>query len=239
MVAPTSSGPLEALDRMRAAAIAQSAGQMGRVYAPDAVHEFPFTRPGAPARMEGRDAIIGFITAFWETSPLRYERYRTIAIHQTADPDTIVVEQEVAGTSTTTGSFVLPNLLVLQTRDGQITHLRDYANLPALADVLGARILNLFDYLFIIGIKAVINAGGERLVPWIRLSFTPSFALAGGHPYSCLAEAKLGICPVVGKFLFIHRLRQSLVTLIVLSLCRQIRVVGFASALSRPVVLPC
>lgn len=140
MVAPTSSGPLEALDRMRAAAIAQSAAEMGQVYAPDAVHEFPFTRPGAPARMEGRDAIIGFITGFWDTSPLRYERYRTIAIHQTADPDTIVVEQEVAGTSTTTGSFVLPNVLVLQARHGQITHLRDYANLLALADALGSPI---------------------------------------------------------------------------------------------------
>jgi ketosteroid isomerase-like protein len=122
---------------MRAAAIARSAGDMGQVYAPDAVHEFPFTRPGAPARMEGRDVIMGFITAFWDTSPLRYERYRTIAIHQTADPDTIVVEQEVAGTSATTGSFVLPNLLVLRARHGQITHLRDYANLLALADALG------------------------------------------------------------------------------------------------------
>jgi ketosteroid isomerase-like protein len=122
---------------MRSAAIAQSVDEMGQVYAPDAVHEFPFTRPGAPARVEGRDAIMGFITAFWATSPLRYERYRTIAVHQTADPDTIVVEQEVAGTSATTGSFVLPNLLVLRARGGQITHLRDYANLLALADALG------------------------------------------------------------------------------------------------------
>jgi len=138
MVAPASPGPLETLDRMRAAAIARSAADMSQVYAAGAVHEFPFTRPGAPARLEGRDTIMGFIAAFWDTSPLRYERYRTIAIHQTADPDTIVVEQEVAGTSATTGPFVLPNLLVLRTRHGQITHLRDYANLLALADALGA-----------------------------------------------------------------------------------------------------
>ena len=138
MVTPASPGPLGTLDRMRAAAIARSAADMSQVYAAGAVHEFPFTRPGAPARLEGRDTIMGFIAAFWDTSPLRYERYRTIAIHQTADPDTIVVEQEVAGTSATTGPFVLPNLLVLRTRHGQITHLRDYANLPALADALGA-----------------------------------------------------------------------------------------------------
>jgi ketosteroid isomerase-like protein len=137
MVAPASPSPLETLNRMRAAAIARSAADMSQVYAAGAVHEFPFTRPGAPARLEGRDTIMGFIAAFWDTSPLRYERYQTIAIHQTADPDTIVVEQEVAGTSTTTGPFVLPNLLVLQTRHGQITHLRDYANLLALAGALG------------------------------------------------------------------------------------------------------
>jgi ketosteroid isomerase-like protein len=67
----------------------------------------------------------------WSTSPLRYECYRTIAIHQTANPGTIVVEQEVEGTSATTGSFVLPNIMVLTARHGQIAHLRDYANILA------------------------------------------------------------------------------------------------------------
>ncbi|HMD91994.1 MAG TPA: hypothetical protein VKG80_05065 [Trebonia sp.] len=79
-----------------------------------------------------------FITAFWSTSPLRYERYRTIAIHGTADPDTIVVEQEVAGTSSTTGSFVLPNIMVLKARHAQIAHLRDYANLLAVEEAIGS-----------------------------------------------------------------------------------------------------
>ena len=68
MVTPASPGPLETLDRMRAAAIARSAADMSQVYAAGAVHEFPFTRPGAPARLEGRDTIMGFIAAFWDTS---------------------------------------------------------------------------------------------------------------------------------------------------------------------------
>jgi hypothetical protein len=38
----------EILERFRAAAIAQSASEMGQLYAVDAVHEFPFTRPGLP-----------------------------------------------------------------------------------------------------------------------------------------------------------------------------------------------
>ncbi|MGH3168188.1 MAG: nuclear transport factor 2 family protein [Trebonia sp.] len=137
MVSEASSGPLEVLERMRRAAIDRSAADMGRVYAVDAVHEFPFGRPGVPSRIEGRDAILSFLTAFWNTSPLRYERYRTIAVHVTADPDTIVVEQEVDGTSSTTGSFVLPNVMVLEAGHGQITHLRDYANLVALDAAIG------------------------------------------------------------------------------------------------------
>ena len=138
MVTVTPPSALEVLERMREAAIARSAGDMSSLYAVDAVHEFPFTRPGVPSRVEGRDAIMGFITAFWSDSPLRYERYRTIAIHRTADPDTIVVEQDVEGTSITTGSFVLPNVMVLRVRRGQIAHLRDYANLLAVEEATGS-----------------------------------------------------------------------------------------------------
>lgn len=138
MVSLTPPGALEVLGRMREAAITRSAGEMSSVYAVNAVHEFPFTRPGVPSRMEGRDAIMSFITASWSTSSLRYERYRTIAIHGTADPDTIVVEQEVEGTSSTTGSFVLPNIMVLKVRHGEIAHLRDYANLLAVEEAAGS-----------------------------------------------------------------------------------------------------
>jgi ketosteroid isomerase-like protein len=136
MVTPT--GALDVLERMREAAIARSAADMSSVYAADAVHEFPFTRPGLPARIEGRDAIMSFITAFWNASPLRYQRYMTIAIHRTADPVTIIVEQEVEGISSTTGSFVLPNIMVFTAQEGEIVHLRDYANPFAVEEVTGS-----------------------------------------------------------------------------------------------------
>lgn len=138
MTLPSSSGTLDVLERMRKAAVTRSAVDMSSVYAVDAVHEFPFARPGVPSRMEGRDAIMSFVTAFWSTSPLRYERYRTIAIHRTADPGTIVVEQEVAGISSTTGPFVLPNVMVLTARHGRIAHVRDYASLPAVEAAAGS-----------------------------------------------------------------------------------------------------
>jgi hypothetical protein len=58
--------------------------------------------------------------------------------HGTADPGTIVVEQEVEGASSTTGRFLLPNIMVLKARHGQIAHLRDYANLLAVEEAAGS-----------------------------------------------------------------------------------------------------
>jgi ketosteroid isomerase-like protein len=130
-------GPHEVLERWRQAAISQSADDMRRLYAVDAVHEFPFTRPGLPSRLEGRDEIVNWIAAGWNANQLKYELYRTLAIHDTTDPDTIIVEQEALGTSTATGGFALPNIIVLTVRNGQIAHLRDYVNILAAAAAMG------------------------------------------------------------------------------------------------------
>jgi hypothetical protein len=98
---------------------------MSRLHAADAVHEFPFTRPSLPSRLEGRDEIVNFIAAGWQAFGLKHERYRTHAIYDTSDPETIIVEQEVLGTSASTGEFALPNIVVLTARKGQIIRLRD------------------------------------------------------------------------------------------------------------------
>ncbi|MFD1049321.1 nuclear transport factor 2 family protein, partial [Kibdelosporangium lantanae] len=118
-------------------AIARSVDEMAVVYAADAVHEFPFTRPGLPSRLEGREEILRFTTAVWETNAFSYNRYRTLAIHDTGDPNTIVVEQDALGTSAATGDFALPNIVVLTARDGQVAHLRDYVNILAADAVMG------------------------------------------------------------------------------------------------------
>ncbi|MEU4410987.1 nuclear transport factor 2 family protein [Streptosporangium sp. NPDC023963] len=130
-------GAREVLERFRQAAIGQSVDDMSRLYAVGAVHEFPFTLPGLPSRLEGRDEIVNWIAAGWKADLLRYERYRTLAIHETDDPETIIVEQEALGTSASTGEFALPNIVVLTVHNGQITHLRDYVNIPAAAAAIG------------------------------------------------------------------------------------------------------
>ena len=129
--------PRTVLERYRRAAIDQSAEDMSLLYAVDAVHEFPFTRPGLPSRLEGRDEIMTWIAAGWRSGVLKYDHYRTLAVHDTADPSTIVVEQEAVGTSATTGDFTLPNIVVLTTRDDQILRLRDYVNVQAAMAAIG------------------------------------------------------------------------------------------------------
>jgi ketosteroid isomerase-like protein len=130
-------GPRAVLERFRQAAVDQSVEELRRVYAADAVHEFPFTRPGVPSRLTGRDEIVEWIAAGWRAGPLKYERYRTLAIHDTTEPNTIVVEQEAVGVSATTGEFALPNIVVLTVHNGEITRLRDYVNVLAAAAAIG------------------------------------------------------------------------------------------------------
>jgi ketosteroid isomerase-like protein len=126
------------LARFQQAAIDKSITGMAELYAEDAVHEFPFTRPGVPARLRGRAQIRAFMAANWEKSPLHYKAYRNVVIHETADPGVIIVEQEATGTAATTGrDFALPNIVVLTVRDGRIVRFRDYVNVLAVAEAAG------------------------------------------------------------------------------------------------------
>jgi ketosteroid isomerase-like protein len=126
------------VERWRRASIARSTDAMRAVYAAAAVHEFPFPYPGVPNRLEGREEIVGWIAAGWAGDVPKFDGYRTLALHATADPRTVVVEQEVFGTSAATGAFTLPSIVVLTVDGGQIVRLRDYVDVRAAAAVLGS-----------------------------------------------------------------------------------------------------
>lgn len=127
----------DVLEHLRAASIEQDAARMAALYAEDAVHEFPFTMPGGPTRIEGRAAIAEFVATVYRSLPLRYSEYRTIAVHQ-VDGTTLVVEQEALGVNTVTGArFVLPNVAVIEVDpQGRIASFRDYVNPTAVAEAL-------------------------------------------------------------------------------------------------------
>jgi hypothetical protein len=106
--------------------------------ADDAVIEEPFAPPGRPKRFEGREQFLAFAEPQRAAFPVRFEEVRNVVIHDTVDPEVIIVEYELAGTVTTTGRrAAAPFIGVLRVRDGKTVHWREYQNVLAIAEALG------------------------------------------------------------------------------------------------------
>lgn len=121
--------PRDVLERIQHAALTSDAS-LSDLYAADAVHEWPFPFPGAPARLAGRDQIKAWSERMRAGgSRFRFERFDNVIVHETADPEVIIAEYDIHGQVTATGQpFAFSYILVLRVRDGQIVHLRDYLN---------------------------------------------------------------------------------------------------------------
>ena len=110
--------------------------------APDGYIEWPYRPPGAPARLQGRAEIHRHLTEAAKTF-IRFDEYRDVVVHETTDPEVIIVEYEAHGTVVTTGApFQQMVIAVFRVQNGQILSYRDYINpLPlveALASLTGA-----------------------------------------------------------------------------------------------------
>jgi uncharacterized protein len=105
------------------------------LFAPDAVMEAPFAPPGAPSRLEGREAIREHARHVM-ASPLRLADYEVTELYQTQDPEVVIVEMRANGTLTTSGQpFAATSIQILRIREGQIVLFRDFANPRILDDV--------------------------------------------------------------------------------------------------------
>ena len=70
--------------------------------------------------------------------PVRFDDCRGVVVHETADPEVIVVEYELVGTHTTTGvTASAPFIGVLRTRDGKLAHWREYQHTLVIAQAAG------------------------------------------------------------------------------------------------------
>ncbi|AGL17460.1 nuclear transport factor 2 family protein [Actinoplanes sp. N902-109] len=130
--------PREIFDRMCAQWLANQPTFTAELLADDVVIETPFAAPGRPTRIDGRQRVLEYTRASRAAFPVRFDDCRTIAVHDTADPDVIVVEYELAGTHTTTGlTATAPFIAVLRTRDGKLAHWREYQHTLAIAQAVG------------------------------------------------------------------------------------------------------
>ncbi|WP_433042568.1 nuclear transport factor 2 family protein [Dactylosporangium sp. CS-033363] len=130
--------PHELFDRMRTNWLANAPTYDADSLAEDVVLEMPFAAPGRPTRLEGRQRVLDFTRAGREAFPVRFDDCRNVVVHETADPDVIVVEYELAGTHTTTGATAsAPFVGVLRARDGKLAGWREYQHTLAIAHAVG------------------------------------------------------------------------------------------------------
>ena len=105
--------------------------------APAGYIEWPYRPPGVPARVQGHEAIRRHLTAV-AGGPVRIGEHRDVVVHETADPEVIIVEYEAHGTVVATGApFEQPVIAVFRVRDGRIQSYRDYINPLPLLEAFG------------------------------------------------------------------------------------------------------
>ena len=123
--------PRETVERFLAVAAHGTPDEMADLYAEGSVIEMPFgPQPGVPLRFEGREGPDGHRTRFANFLPaIRVTGIDLIALHETADPEVVIVEYDYRAVALPTGrSFINRYIMVVRVRDGLIAYSRDYAN---------------------------------------------------------------------------------------------------------------
>jgi uncharacterized protein len=133
-----SATPADVLAQRRHTILSGDVDGFADLFSPDAVIEAPFTGPpGTTMRLEGREAIREY-SRHVMASPLQLDDFEVTELHQTQDPEVVIVEMRTKGTLTATGqSFVATSIQVLRIREGQIVLFRDFADSRGLEDVIG------------------------------------------------------------------------------------------------------
>ena len=132
-----SATPADVLAQRRRLILSGDADGFADLFAPDGVIESPFAPPGAPSRLEGREAIREY-SRHVMASPVRVEDFEVVELYQTQDPEVVIVEMRAKATLTTTGqSFAATSIQILRIREGRIVLFRDFANPRILEDAIG------------------------------------------------------------------------------------------------------
>ncbi|MEU8331765.1 nuclear transport factor 2 family protein [Micromonospora sp. NPDC048839] len=103
---------------------------------PDGYIEWPYRPAGVPGRLRGRAEIRRHLT---ETagSFVTFDEYRNVVLHETADPEVVIVEYEAYGSLVATAQpFKQTVIAVIRVRNGRILSYRDYVNPLPLVEAL-------------------------------------------------------------------------------------------------------
>jgi ketosteroid isomerase-like protein len=133
--------PRQVLERAHAFVRAYDV-QYADCFAEDGVLLLPFAPAPFPKRFEGREAIRRLIAPQYEAARAAGRRildYRDVVLHETADPEVIVIEFEAIGVERDgTTRYQLPFIQVVRVRGGEIVEQRDYFDSVAMTQRLQA-----------------------------------------------------------------------------------------------------
>ena len=131
--------PREVFELMCAGFMSNRVDTLAGLLADDVVIETPFAPPGRPRRTEGRAAFLAIAVPGRAALPFQFDECRVRAVHDTTDPEVIVVEYELGGTVLPTGARRSAEFVgVLRVRDGLIRGWREYQDTMGIAQALAA-----------------------------------------------------------------------------------------------------
>jgi len=126
----------EVVEQVLSASLEQDTETFVSLFAPDGYVEWPYRPAGVPERLAGRDQIRAFLTG-QANGFVRFDDYRDKVIHETADPEVVIVEYEAHGTVIPTGAALHQTIIaVIRVRAGLVVSYRDYLNPLVLAEAL-------------------------------------------------------------------------------------------------------
>ena len=107
--------------------------------APDGCIEWPFRPAGVPGRLQGREEIRAFLTGAAKGF-VRFTEFRDLVVHETTDPEVVIVEYDAVGTVLESGApYSQTVIAVFRVRNDLVLSYRDYLNPLPLAEALAAR----------------------------------------------------------------------------------------------------
>lgn len=123
------------IDRLQRALLDHDMSAFADEWAVDGTMSFPFAPPGWP-ELEGRDAVQAYLSDYTNTVDVQAISRQTR--HDTAHPDTVILEWAVSGRAVKTGNpYDLAYVAVITVGGDGVTAYRDYWNPLAAGAALG------------------------------------------------------------------------------------------------------
>ena len=127
MAESNSLSPRDVFALFQQAVLKKDGNALAELYAEDGIHEFPF-RSGSPKTI-GQNAIRMMFSGLAK-APIRYYQFQDVVIHDSVNPEVLIVEYKIDAEFLTSGHRFKPAYVaIMRIHEGKIAHFRDYEDI--------------------------------------------------------------------------------------------------------------